>query len=105
MIKEELNKVQDDEDGEECVEVDVEGEAPLHVVIALVARLDQVLVRDRPEQSGHHQTHADTVHEYHIKEEFDEVLEAVQSEIKKISNKVAELIEEERASFLAGTTA
>ena len=50
-----LDKVEDDEDGEECVEVDVEGEAPLDVVDAAARRPQQILVAHRPQARRDHQ--------------------------------------------------
>ena len=41
--------MQDDEDREECVEVDVEGEAPLDVVDAPTRRSQEVFVAHGPE--------------------------------------------------------
>ena len=76
MVKEELNEVEDDEDGEKCVEMDVERESPLHVVVTREARLDQVFVGHGPEERGHDQAHADAVHEYHIQKEFHKIPKA-----------------------------
>ena len=47
--------MQDDEDREECVEVDVEGEAPLDVVDAATRRPQEILVAQRPETRRDHQ--------------------------------------------------
>ena len=50
-----LDKVQDDEDGEERVEMDVESEAPLDVVDAATRRPQEILVAQRPEARRDHQ--------------------------------------------------
>ena len=53
-----LDEVEDDEYGEECVEVDVEGEAPLDVVDAAARRPQEILVAQRPQARRDHQTAA-----------------------------------------------
>ena len=61
--------MQDDQDWEECIEVDIKGEAPLHILVPW-PRLKQKGVGDVPQGRGDHQAHPHHVNEYHVQKEF-----------------------------------
>ena len=61
--------MQDDQDWEECIEVDVKGEAPLYILIP-GPWLEEEGVGDVPQARGDHQTHPHHVHEDHIQQEL-----------------------------------
>lgn len=61
--EEELQKVQDDEQRVEGIEVDIKGVAPLHIIV-LTRVLHQVLIGDHPHQGGNEEPHADAVDEH-----------------------------------------
>jgi len=71
VIDEELEEVEDDEEGEEGVEVDVEGEAPLHVLVP-APRLHQEPIAQKPQSCSNDHPHGDEVDEHHVQQELDE---------------------------------
>jgi len=71
VVDKELDKVEDDQDGDESIEMNIKAEAPLNVLISEIG-FQQELVRHKPETCGNHQTNPNKIHEYHINQELDE---------------------------------
>ena len=58
VVDKELDKVEDDQDGDESIEMNIKAEAPLNVLISEIW-FQQELVRHKPETCGNHQTNLD----------------------------------------------
>ena len=55
VVDKELDKVEDDQDGDESIEMNIKAEAPLHVLLS-DGRLQQEFVGNVPQTRGYHKT-------------------------------------------------
>jgi len=66
--------VEYDENGKEGVEVDIEGEPPLHVLVP-TARLDEESIAQIPQACGDDHSNGDKVNKHDVDKELDEAPE------------------------------
>lgn len=72
--EEKLENVQHHQRRKEGVEVHIKGISPFDILRA-AGGLEQILVADGPQSSGHKETHANAVNKYHPQEKLEEAQE------------------------------